>query len=95
MHIINEISKQYHLFLWLDASVHILQPLTNGFLQRLSRFPLAAGKRHMHGKYIVAFTLDSSLKYLNITREDMRGVVGFQACILLFWMNNITRFYGP
>ena len=92
VHIINEISKQYHLFLWLDSSVRILQPLTNGFLQRLSRFPLAAGKRHVPGKYIVAFTLDSSLKYLNITREDMRDVVGFESGILLFRMNNITRY---
>ena len=92
VHVVNEVSKQYSVFLWLDASARLLKPLTDGFLQRLFQFPLAAGHKHSSNTNMVAFVLDSTLEYLHLTRESMRGVLGFESNILLFKMDNITRF---
>ena len=91
-HIVNEVSKQYSVFLWLDASARLRKPLTDGFLQRLFHFSLAAGHKHCKNTNMVAFTVDSTLEHLHLTRESMRGVVGFQANILLFKMDNNTQF---
>ena len=92
VHVVNEVSKQYSVFLWLDASARLLKPLTDGFLQRLLQFPLAAGHKHCSNTNMVAFAVDSTLEHLHLTRESMRGVLGFESNILLFKMDNITRF---
>ena len=92
VHVVNEVSKQYSVFLWLDASARLRKPLTDGFLQRLFQFPLAAGHKHCKNTNMVAFVLDSTLEHLHLTRESMRGVLGFESNIVLFKMDNITRF---
>ena len=92
VYVVNEVSKQYSVFLWLDASARLRKPLTDGFLQRLFQFPLAAGHKHCSNTNMVAFTLDSTLEHLHLTRESMRGVLGFESNILLFKMDNNTRF---
>ena len=92
IHIVNEVSKQYSVFLWLDASARLLKPLTDGFLQRLFQFPLAAGHKHCYNTNMVSFAVNSTLEHLHLTRESMRGVLGFEANILLFKMDNNTQF---
>ena len=90
VHIINTVSRQCNVLLWLDTSMRIVKPLTNGVLQRLLIFPLIAGNIHNYSN-IATFAVDSTIKYLNISREDMIGVKGFQANCLLFYMNNKTK----
>ena len=87
VHIINAVSQQYNVLLWLDTSIRIVKPLTNGVLQRLIIFPLIAGKIHNFNN-IATFAVDSTIQYLNVSRKDMIGIKGFQANCLLFYMNN-------
>ena len=68
------------------------KPLTDGFLQRLFQFPLAAGHKHCYNTNMVAFAVNSTLEHLHLTRESMRGVLGFEANILLFKIDNNTQF---
>ena len=91
VHIINKMSKKYDVILWADTSIRILKPLSKSLMKRLLEFPIIAGSRHyVSGRSMIAFTKDSTLKYLNMTREDGRGVIGFEANILIFNFANVT-----
>ena len=85
INVINEFSNSHEdrLFLWLDASVRIVGPLNN-CIKKLKSFPLVAGQSHLTGYNMVAFTKNSTVQYLNMTRESLRGMAGFQSGILLF-----------
>ena len=85
INVINEFSNSHEdqLFLWLDASVRIVG-LLNNCIKKLKSFPLVAGQSHLTGYNMVAFTKNSTVQYLNMTRESLRGMAGFQSGILLF-----------
>ena len=76
-------SRSNQLFLWLDASARIIKPI-DCCIKTLKSFPLVSNEKHMPEHNIVAFAKDSTLKYLNITRESMRGVPGLPSGVLLF-----------
>ena len=91
IHIINEVisssSLSQQLFLWLDASIRIVKPL-DPCVKKLKSFPLVAGERHIPGHNMIAFAKDSTVEYLDIKRESMRGMVGFCSGILFFNRSN-------
>ena len=80
VHIINKLSKNYDIVLWADSSIRILKPMS---------LNLIAGCEHNQPWPIVAFTKDSTLKYLNMTRKEAQGVEGFAANIFIFNFANI------
>ena len=90
VHIMNEVkvNHNHQLFLWLDASARIVKPLDN-CIKMLTSFPLVAGFKHPY-RNIVAFAKNSTVEYLNITRESMRGVPGLESGILLFNKSSST-----
>ena len=91
VHIINKMSKKYNVVLWADTSIRISKPFSKSLLNRLLEFPIIAGSRHeVSGRSIVAFTKDSTLNYLNMSRKDGQGVIGFEANSLIFNFANIT-----
>ncbi|XP_019854116.1 PREDICTED: uncharacterized protein LOC109583286 [Amphimedon queenslandica] len=87
IHVINEVlsfsSHSQQLFLWLDASIRIVKPV-DPCIKKLKSFPLVAGEKHIPGHNMIAFAKDSTVKYLDIKRESMRGMVGFCSGILFF-----------
>lgn len=91
VHIINEISRQYQLLLWLDSSARIIRPIKT-CIKHLNTFPIVAGFAHLKNHNMVAFAHNSTISYFNITRESMRGMYGFEANILLIKITNISRF---
>ena len=91
VHIINKMSKKYNVILWADTSTRILKPLSKSLLKRLLEFPIIAVSKHgVSGRSMVAFAKNSTVKYLNMSREDCRGVNGFAATSLLFNFANVT-----
>lgn len=90
-HIINEVSQVYDVILWVDSSARLLKPLSTKLLQRLIEFPIVSGVRSLSNRYMIAFAMDSTIKYLNMRREDGQGVIGFQAGILMIHLTEVTR----
>ena len=91
VHIINKMSKKYNVILWADTSIRISKPFSKSLLSRLLEFPIIAGSRHeVSDRSIVAFTKDSTLNYLNMSRKDGQGVIGFKANSLIFNFANVT-----
>ena len=83
--IIHEVLKEHEIVFWMDSSIRLIQPLNASCMETLNIKPLMACKPHLQTRRIVQFTHESTLKYLNITREDalLSHVVGYQAgCIL-------------
>ena len=91
VHIINKMSKNYNVVLWADTSIRILKRLSENLLKRLLEVPIIAGTKHYARDHsAVAFAKDSTVKYLNMSREDGQGVIGFTATCLIFNFANIT-----
>ena len=91
VHIINKMSEKYNVVLWADTSIRILKPFSKSLLKRLLEFPIISGSRHeVSGRSMIAFTKDSTLNYLNMSRKDGRGVIGFESNSLIFNFANVT-----
>ena len=89
----DEISKEHKIFMWFDASIRLVKPLTtNGCIQSLNDIPLSACFNHMYSRRMMQFTDEGTVKYFNITRQQMKDVVGFQAGCLMFKMTKKMQF---
>ena len=90
--IMDEVSKDYKIFLWLDASIRLLKPLTtNRCIESLNDIPLGACFSHMKDRRMMEFTKDGTIEYFNITRQQMKDVVGFESNCLMFKMTKTMR----
>lgn len=88
--IIDEISKEHKIFVWFDASIRLLKPITtNDCIRSVNDIPLTACFGH---KRIIQFTDEGTVKYLNTSRQQMKGVIGLEANCLLFKMSRKMRF---
>ena len=85
--VMDEISKEHEIFLWLDSSIRILKPLTtNHCIESVNDIPLMACFSHMEDRRMMEFTKEGTIKYFNITRQQMKDVVGLQSGCLMFKM---------
>ena len=88
----DEISKEHKIFLWLDSSIRILKPLTtNHCIESVNDIPLTACFSHMPERRMMEFTNEGTVKYFNITRQQMKDVVGLQSGCLMFNMTKKMR----
>ena len=90
--VMDEISKEHEIFLWLDSSIRILKPLTtNHCIESVNDIPLTACFSHMPERRMMEFTNEGTVKYFNITRQQMKDVVGLQSGCLMFKMTKKMR----
>ena len=90
--VMDEISKEHKIFLWLDASIRILKPLTTDHcLESVNDIPLMACFSHHEDRRMIEFTKEETVKYFNITRQQMKDVVGLQSGCLMFKMTKKMR----
>ena len=90
--VMDEISKEHEIFLWLDSSIRILKPLTTDHcIESVNDIPLTACFSHMPERRMMEFTNEGTVKYLNITRQQMKDVVGLQSGCLMFNMTKKMR----
>ena len=91
--VMDEISREQKIFMWLDSSIRILKPLTtNHCIESVNDMPLSACFSHMKNRRMMEFTNEGTVKYFNITRQQMKDVVGLQAGCLMFKMTKKMRF---
>ena len=91
--VMDEISKEHNIFLWLDASIRLLKPLTaDHCIESVNDIPLTAGFSHMKYRRMMEFTNEGTVKYFNITRQQMKDVVGLESNCLMFKMTKKMRF---
>ena len=87
--IVWEMAQEYDVVFWGDASTRMVSDFSSTF-PKLDDFPVKA--KH-HNKHIVRFTHEGMLRYFNMTRKQMRGVRGVQACMLLIkWSHTTEKF---
>ena len=90
--VMDEISKEHKIFLWLDSSIRILKPLTTDHcIESVNDIPLMACFSHFKSRRMMEFTNEGTVKYFNITRQQMKDVVGLQAGCLMFKMTKKMR----
>ena len=91
--IVNEISKEYEVVMWADASVRVMQPFAATLFPYFGIFPFLSGPLYSKPYPIVSLTHDGMLKYLNITqsREELKDFITLQACNWILWMNTLMR----
>ena len=90
--VMDEISKEHKIFLWLDASIRILKPLTTDHcIESVNDIPFTAGSSHLKDRRMIEFTNEGTVKYFNITRQQMKDVVGFESNCLMFKMTKKMR----
>ena len=92
MFIISEISEQYEVFFYCDASCRMLKILPD-YLPDLLKFPVLPAT--WLGSSIVKTTHDGMLQYLNVqhSRQELERLVprGFQATAVVYWTNSVLR----
>ena len=88
--IVYELSKEYEVVMWGDASLRLLKPLQEYVLPYLLdvQVPFVARETNF---IIVQMTHDQTLKYLNVTRESMRGLSTVSATAWVVWINEKTK----
>jgi hypothetical protein len=90
--VINEVSKEHNLVMWLDASIRIVNPLnTDGCIETVNTYSFSAPLIHVPGVSMGQFLRDKSLEYLNVTRQDLKDITGFQSGCLMFKMDSTGR----
>ena len=88
--IVHELSKRFELVVWGDASVRILKPLQEYILQFLLDVPVPfVGTRNY--MITVQMTHSGTLKYLNVTRQSMRGLSTIQGGAWILWLTDQTK----
>ena len=89
--IIKEVTQQYEVVMWADASIRMKAHLPDYLLRSLKEFPFVSGS--ISGHSTVSLTHDGMLKYLNITksRNELASHISFQGCIFLIWANTILK----
>ena len=89
--VMDEISKEHKIFLWLDSSIRILKPLTDHCIESVNDIPLTACFHHLTNRRMMEFTDEGTIKYFNITRQQMKDVIGLQSGCLMFKMTKKMR----
>ena len=85
--IIDEISKEYQVFIWLDASIRLLKPITtNDCIQSVNDIHVPLTACFNHFRKMVEFTNNGTFEYLNISRQQMKDVRGFESNCMMFKM---------
>ena len=87
-----EVSREYEVILYGDASVRIFEFFPVRLLPHLLHFPYVAGKRHRYP--LISVTHDSTIKYLrlNISREEAAKAMPFSnIAIYCVWLTEMLR----
>ena len=93
--IVNEISKDYEVIMYLDSSVRILQPVSH-LLQFLQIFPFVSGPYpNVYKHPVISLTHDSTISYLkiNLTRAQAVKQQSFtlQGGVFCMWQTKLFR----
>ena len=90
--VMDEVSREHKVFAWLDASIRLIKPITSSdCVESLNNIPLSACFNHMYSRRMMQFTDEGTVKHLNITRQQMKDVVGFMSGCLMFKMTEKMR----
>ena len=89
--IIKDVTQQYKVVMWADASIRMKAHLPDYLLRSLKEFPFVSGSRSGHST--ISLTHDSMLKYLNITksRNELASHISFEGGIFLIWANTLLK----
>jgi len=91
--IIKEISEEFELFLYCDASCRIKRAFRE-FLLNVTKFPLVPNCMLGKGSAVLRSTHDGMLKYFNASRDELLEVVpqgGFPGGIQLIWVSKMWK----
>ena len=84
--LVRTVAQEAEYVCWADASVRFVENFEHA-LTMLDKFPV---KGHKHAFKIVQVTHETSLRYLNMTREKMQDVIGVESGLLLFKTNSLV-----
>ena len=84
--VIKTVAQEAEYVCWADASVRFVENFKSA-LTMLDKFPVKGRK---HPFKIVQLTHETSLWYLNMTREKMQDVLGVEGGLLLFKTNSLV-----
>ena len=89
--IIKEVTQQYEVVMWADASIRIKAHLPDYLLRFLKVFPFVSGAKSRHVS--ISLTHDGMFKYLNITksRNELASHLSFQGGTFLIWANTLLK----
>ena len=87
--IINEVSHEYEIIVWSDSSIRLKSSLKeHAFPHLLTTNWTFLGSMHQSHTNIVQLTHDSTLKYFNLTRENLTNLPQLQAGFGVYWMTD-------
>ena len=86
--LVRTVAREAEYICWADASVRFVENFEHA-LTMLDKFPMK-GHKHPFNLKMVLVTHDSSLRYLNMTREKMQDVIGVESGLLLFKTNSLV-----
>ena len=89
--LLDEVTREYEIILYGDASARIVGPYIYDALRLLRHFPFIAGRRHKLP--FMSFVHEDMLQYMKypMSRKMLYNVGGVEANLFMFWANNTTK----
>ena len=91
--IIEEMSEEYEIFFFCDASIRVTQSVKN-FIPNLLKFPVLPCSRLEERLQVMKSTHDGMFRYLNLTgsREQLASLSPtFESGSVIYWANNLFK----